>query len=93
MFHKNGSSRGFAACDGSAVKSHSTILQRLRRQISLDYYTIPPATQARPLLIHITHITSPFLNEKVRGGRVTSSKAQGRQSGRDEKQHDESFKH
>ena len=29
-----------------AVKSHSTILQRLRRQISLDYYTIPPATQA-----------------------------------------------
>ena len=39
-------SRGFAARDGSAVKSHSTILQRLRRQISLDYYTIPPATQA-----------------------------------------------
>ena len=37
---------GFAARDGSAVKSHSTILQRLRRQISLDYYTIPPATQA-----------------------------------------------
>ena len=34
------------AADGSAVKSHSTILQRLRRQISLDYYTIPPATQA-----------------------------------------------
>ena len=32
---------------GSAVKSHSTILQRLRRQISLDYCTIPPATQAR----------------------------------------------
>ena len=29
-----------------AVKSHSTILQRLRRQISLDYYTIPPAMQA-----------------------------------------------
>ena len=28
-------------------KSHSTILQRLRRQISLDYYTIPPATQAK----------------------------------------------
>ena len=24
----------------------STILQRLRRQIALDYYTIPPATQA-----------------------------------------------
>ena len=41
-----GISRGFAARDGSAVKSHSTILQRLRRQISLDYYTIPPATQA-----------------------------------------------
>ena len=40
-------SRGFAARDGSAVKSHSTILQRLRRQISLDYCTIPPATQAR----------------------------------------------
>ena len=40
-------SSGFAARDGSAVKSHSTILQRLRRQISLDYYTIPPATQAR----------------------------------------------
>ena len=35
-----------AARDGSAVKSHSTILQWLRRQISLDYYTIPPATQA-----------------------------------------------
>ena len=42
-----GISRGFAARDGSAVKSHSTILQRLRRQISLDYYTIPPATQAK----------------------------------------------
>ena len=27
-------------------KSHSIILQRLRLQISLDYYTIPPATQA-----------------------------------------------
>ena len=40
-------SRGFAARDGSAVKSYSTTLQRLRRQISLDYYTIPPATQAR----------------------------------------------
>ena len=38
--------RGFAARDRSAVKSHSTILQRLRRQISLDYYKIPPATQA-----------------------------------------------
>ena len=39
-------SRGFAARDGSTVKSHSTILQRLHRQISLDYYTMPPATQA-----------------------------------------------
>ena len=38
--------RGFAARDRSGVKSHSTILQRLRRQISLDYYTIPPATKA-----------------------------------------------
>ena len=38
--------RGFAAPDSSAVKSHSTILQRLRRQLSLDYYTVPPATQA-----------------------------------------------
>ena len=37
--------RGFAARDGSAVKSHSTVLQRLRRQI--NYYTIPPATQAK----------------------------------------------
>ena len=35
-----------ASRDGSAVKSQSTILQRLRRQISLDYYTIPPVTQA-----------------------------------------------
>ena len=40
-------SRSLAARDGSAVKSHSTILQRLRRQISLDYHTIPPATQAK----------------------------------------------
>ena len=38
--------RGFAARDGSAVKSHSNILQRLRCQVSRDYYTIPPATQA-----------------------------------------------
>ena len=44
-------SRGFAASDGSAVKSHSTILQRLRRQISLDYYTIPPGTQARTCVV------------------------------------------
>ena len=34
------------AVDGSAAKSHSTVLQLLRLQISLDYYTIPPATQA-----------------------------------------------
>ena len=46
-----GISRGFAARDGSAVKCHSTILQRLRRQISLDYYTIPPATQAMLSLV------------------------------------------
>ena len=26
---------------------YSTILQRLLRQISLDYHTIPPATQAK----------------------------------------------
>ena len=39
-------SRGFAALDSSAIKSHLTILQRLCRQISLNYYTIPPATQA-----------------------------------------------
>ena len=32
------------AVDGYAVKSHSTILQRLRRQISLDYYTIAVVT-------------------------------------------------
>ena len=32
------------ACVASGV--HSTILQQLRRQISLDYYKIPPATQA-----------------------------------------------
>ena len=43
----SGDERGFAARDGSAVKSHSTVLQRLRRQISLNYYTIPPATQAK----------------------------------------------
>ena len=29
----------FAARDGSTVKSHSTMLQRLSRQISPDYYT------------------------------------------------------
>ena len=51
MFQKKGVGTrrlkyGFAARDGSAVKPHSTILQRLRRQISPDYYTIPPATQA-----------------------------------------------
>ena len=51
-----GISRGFAARDGYAVKSHSTILQRLRRQMSLDYYTIPPATQVTDLLTHFTII-------------------------------------
>ena len=50
-----GISRGFAARDGSAVKSHSNILQRLRRQISLDYYTIPPATQASETAVHGCH--------------------------------------
>jgi len=45
-----GISRSFAARDGSAIKSHSTILQRLRRQISLNYYTIPPAMQAKLLV-------------------------------------------
>ena len=35
-------------------KSHSTILQRLRHQISLDYYTIPPATQVS-LIETLTH--------------------------------------
>ena len=54
-----GISHGFAARDGSAVKSHSTILQRLRRQISLDYYTIPPATQASYPAISYT---TPDLN-------------------------------
>ena len=39
-------SRGFAAHDGSGVKSYSTILQRFHCQISLDYYTILPVTQA-----------------------------------------------
>ena len=33
--------------DGSTIKSHSTLLQRPHCQISLYYYTIPPATQAR----------------------------------------------
>ena len=51
-------SRGFAARGGSAVKSHSTILQRLRRQISLDYYTIPPATQANNYIILVTLLTT-----------------------------------
>ena len=52
-------SHGFAARDGSAVKSHSTILQRPRRQISLNYYTIPPATQASYPAISYT---TPDLN-------------------------------
>ena len=54
-----GISHGFAARDGSAVKSHSTILQRPRRQISLNYYTIPPATQASYRAISYT---TPDLN-------------------------------
>ena len=54
-----GISHGFAARDGSAVKSHSTILQRLRRQISLNYYTISPATQASYPAISYT---TPDLN-------------------------------
>ena len=54
-----GISHGFATRDSSAVKSHSTILQRLRRQISLDYYTIPPATQASYPAISYT---TPDLN-------------------------------
>ena len=70
MFHKNrqkGSrdeaveipiSRVFAARNGSAVKSHSTILQRLCRQISLDYYTIPPATQANNYIILVALLTT-----------------------------------
>ena len=33
------------------LAASSTILQRLRRHISTDYYTIPPATQARKKLI------------------------------------------
>ena len=55
-------SRGFAARDGSAVKCHSTILQRLRRQISLDYYTIPPATQAigRPILDSFKEVMTSY---------------------------------
>ena len=48
-------SRGFAARDSSAVKSHSNILQRLRRQMSLDYYTIPPAAQARMFLVSLLY--------------------------------------
>ena len=48
VFQKKGvgtrQSRGFAARDGSAVKTRSNILQRLRCQISLDYYTIQPAS-------------------------------------------------
>ena len=56
-----GISRGFAARDGSAVKSQLTILQRLRRQISLDYYTIPPATQATIFLA----ATAPFAKSRA----------------------------
>ena len=41
------------------ISFHSTILQRLRRQISLDYFTIPPATQASYPAISYT---TPDLN-------------------------------
>ena len=64
MFQKKGVgtrrliSRGLAARDGSAVKSHSNILQRLRHQISLDYYTIPPARQARTEVFWGVHFSS-----------------------------------
>ena len=40
----------FAARDGPAVKSHSTILQRLRRQISLDFITTAPTPNLTRLL-------------------------------------------
>ena len=53
---------------------------RKKRKKSLGF-TVAPVhlipREVRPLLIHITYVTSPFLNEEVRGGRVTSSKVQG----------------
>ena len=57
-----GISRGVASRDGSAVKSHSTILQRLRRQISLDYYTIPPAMQASFIRTGVLQIFMKWFN-------------------------------
>ena len=46
----------FAARDGPAVKSHSTILQRLRRQISLDFITTAPT----PNLTRLLHNTASY---------------------------------
>ena len=54
-------SHGFAAHDGSAVKSYSTILQRLHCQISLDYYTILPAMQATTNVKTIILMTGYFI--------------------------------
>ena len=55
--------------DEAVVKSHSTMLQRLRRQISLDYYTIPPATQAIQILTLFQtkkcHFPHPFSDLEV----------------------------
>ena len=55
--------------DEAVVKSHSTMLQRLRCQISLDYYTIPPATQAIQILTLFQtkkcHFPHPFSDLEV----------------------------
>ena len=55
--------------DEAVVKSHSTMLQRLRCQISLDYYTIPPATQAIQILTLFQtkkcHFSHPFSDLEV----------------------------
>ena len=63
VFQKKGSR------DEAVVKSHSTMLQRLRRQISLDYYTIPPATQAIQILTLFQtkkcHFSHPFSDLEV----------------------------
>ena len=81
---------GFAARDSSAIKSHSTILQRLHRQISLSYYTIPPAMQASfnvtfYLEYHCTAVSevsrgkkwsvNPFQTLKVQETEYTNSSA------------------
>ena len=58
-------SRDFAASDGSAVKSYSAILQRLRCQISLDYYPIPPATQANNYIIPVTLLTTCLFRKNL----------------------------